>query len=126
MPDLPIDLDPQRCFTRRQKAEMILRSRGLCDLCGDKIKAGVQWVAGHIIAHGLGGRTTLDNAQVECSGCSKGTQKSDAGICAKADRQATRTGQQARRKRNGSRLQSRGFDKSLKRKLNGKTERRTK
>ena len=115
----PVILDPRRIFTPRQRADLFIRSDGKCDLCKTKIIAGEGWTAGHVIPHNLGGPTTLENAQVECNTCAKGTHKKDTGIAAKVKRQAGETGQQARRRKRGKGLiQGRGFSKSkFKRKI---------
>ena len=111
--------DPRRLFTKKQKAEIFLRAEGHCELCERKLGPDEPWVAGHELAHGLGGKTNVENGRVECVKCSKGTAAKDHAVCAKADRQGGRKGQQARRAKNGSRLQSRGFDKTLRKKMNG-------
>lgn len=131
MIELPLDLDPQRTFSARQKVAMFERAEGRCEVqidgerCGAKIING-KWVAGHIKAHGLGGRTVIENGQVECPDCSKATHAKDTGTCAKADRQGQRTGQQARRARNGPQIQSRSFNETLTRGFDGKVRKRKK
>ncbi len=118
-----LDLDPRRTFTKRQRVEMFERSLGLCDLCGEKVTGA--WIAGHILSHALGGRTVIENGQVECSGgCSAKTHKDDTARSAKARRQGGETGQRARRERNGSRLKSRGFSKTLTRGWDGRVRER--
>lgn len=102
MKKTPLKLDPRRIFTPRQRADLFILSDGRCDLCRAKIIPGEGWTAGHVIPHNLGGRTTVENAQVECNTCAVGTHKKDTGVAAKAKRQAGETGQYARRKRNGS------------------------
>lgn len=124
MTDLPLALDPQRVLTPKQRAELFTRADGCCQLCGDKIHG--PWIAGHKLAHGLGGETTLENSQVECLKCAKSTHEKDTAMCAKADRQGQRTGQQARRKKRGhGSIQNRGFDKTLTKGFDGKVRPRT-
>lgn len=120
MNDLPIDRDPQRAFSTKQRARIFHLAQGKCQVngCGKKIRGG--WIAGHIKAHGLGGKTVVENGRVECLGCAKLTHAEDTGMCAKADRQGVRKGQQARRKKNGSQLKGRGFDKTKTKKFGGK------
>lgn len=114
-----LDLDPRRIFTKRQRAEMFQRSGGKCDLCGEKVTGS--WIAGHVLSHALGGRTVVENGQVECSGgCSAKTHRDDTARSAKARRQGGETGQQARRKRNGSQWGIPG----LKKKIGGEVVRR--
>jgi hypothetical protein len=59
----------------------------------------------------LGGASSLQNAQILCGHHHKQKTKLDAKIMAKADRMGGRSGQFARRKKNGSKIQSRGFQK---------------
>lgn len=76
----------------------------------------------HIVPQGLGGKSSLCNAQLLCGTHHKQKTAQDVKVMAKADRQGVRSGQQARRKRNGSQIQSRGFQKhpTLKRTISGK------
>lgn len=123
VPERPkVELDPQRCFTPRQKAQIFKRAKGRCELCGAKIF--FIWTAGHIKAHSKGGPTHIDNGRVECPSCAVETHSEDTTTAAKAKRMAGITGQQARRAKNGSRLKSRGFDKTLRKKFNGEVERK--
>ena len=96
----PVELDERRCFTAMHKAKLFMRSEGKCEICGTKITG--TWIAGHIIAHALGGRTDLDNGRVECPDCAKKTHAEDTSKAAKAERMAGRRGQKAKRKKNGS------------------------
>jgi 5-methylcytosine-specific restriction endonuclease McrA len=115
--------DPRRVFTQKQRAEMFARADGKCEICNEKIVG--RWIAGHILAHNLGGKTCLENAQVECVACERAKLKADAGQAAKAKRQAGETGQQARRKKRGSSFAN-GFKRKLPTKKNpyGETVRR--
>lgn len=81
----------------------------------------------HIVPQGLGGKSSLCNAQVLCAYHHKQKTAQDVKVMAKADRQGGRSGQYKRRKANGSQIQSRGFDKhpTLKRTLGGKVVSRT-
>ncbi len=79
----------------------------------------------HIVPQGLGGKSSLCNAQLLCGTHHKQKTAQDVKVMAKADRQGVRSGQQARRKRNGSQIQSRGFDKRYRKKMNGQVERVT-
>ena len=123
VPERPaVELDPVRCFTPRQKAHIFKRAKGFCELCASKIFG--RWVAGHIIAHALGGPTTIENGRAECLLCAGQTHIEDTMTAARARRLAGLTGQRARREKHGSKLKSRGFDKTLRKRMNGKTERR--
>lgn len=116
-----IERDSRRAFSPRQKADMFIRSGGKCEVCGKKIKVGEGWTGGHFpITWAFGGRTEIDNGRVEGKCCSLETQKVDTSRSAKARRQGGETGQQARRRRNGPQMKSRGFTKGMfKRKMDG-------
>ena len=123
IPERPaVELGPVRCFSSRQKAQIFKRAKGFCDLCRSKIFG--TWIAGHIIPHSLGGLTVIDNGRVEYMACAGQTHIDDTMTAAKARRLAGMTGQTARRARNGSKMKSRGFDKSLKKKFSGEVERK--
>lgn len=105
VPERPIvENDPNRCFSPKQRLQIFDRAKGCCELCGIKIRG--TWIAGHIIAHALGGRTTIDNGRVECLDCAPETHSEDTDSAARCKRLQGKTGQQARRKRNGPRLKS--------------------
>jgi S-methylmethionine-dependent homocysteine/selenocysteine methylase len=72
----------------------------------------------------MGGDNALDNLEAIGRNCCHLNITADQlHTIAKADRQGGRSGQYARRKKRGSQLKSRGFDKRYKKKLNGKVER---
>lgn len=127
MPDLPIPLDPQRLFSRKQRAEIFARAKGRCELCNRKLGPDEPYVAGHIKPHGQGGLTVIENGRVECVRCGMETARADTKTSAKADRQGSRTGQQARRARRKEEgkpplIQNRGFQSW--RKFNGEIVRK--
>ena len=121
-----ITRDRKRCFDKRQRAQILARAGGYCDICG-KVITG-PWTAGHIIPHAMGGRTKIDNGRVECPACAKETHATDTTAAAKAERQGGRTGQYARRKRRGgSMIKGGGFgwlSKVFKKKIGGKVVKR--
>ena len=84
-----IELDPRRCFSAAQRAEMFLRSNGHCDMCGVKITG--DWTAGHVLAWSLGGKTDVENGRVECPDCAKGTHADDTRTAAKQKRRQKKT-----------------------------------
>lgn len=97
--------DPQRTFSKKQRAEIFRNANGACSLCGTQIRG--KWVAGHIVPWALGGPTTAANGRVECLSCAPTTQKTDAGSAAKTKAMAGLTGQRARREKHGPMLRSR-------------------
>ncbi len=118
-----------RCtFSLRVKEAIIARQNGLCTLCGQPLVGRIDF--DHIRPLGLLGDDASDNLQaIHAEGCHSEKTKADVKRIAKAKRQAGETGQYARRKKNGSKLQSRrkivsaGFDKRVKRKMSGEVVR---
>ena len=118
-----VKLDPRRLFTPRQRAQIFENAKGKCELCGTKVRG--KWVAGHIIPHAIGGRTEVSNGRVEgvACGCAKETASKDATTAAKCNRLLGKTGKHkpgARVKK----IKGRGFDKTLRKRMNGKVEKR--
>lgn len=135
----PDDLEPrkQARFSASQKFNILLRQsdegadgviRAFCDACGERIAAlcpDGRWERlrpidfDHSLARGLYGKTTTANGRAICAHpftCHKIKSTDDGERIAKADAQAGRTGQYARRmarKARGERpqLQSRGFQR---------------
>lgn len=73
----------------------------------------------HIIALWNGGTNDRSNLEALCSTCHAQKTKAEAKMRAKAKAQGGETGQYARRQKNGSKLKSRGFDKSRSKGING-------
>lgn len=87
-------------FSLRIKEEMLARFNGNCGLCGQPLCGRIDW--DHIIPLALGGPDTPENLQpVHAEGCHSEKTKQDIKRIRKADRQAGRTGQYARRKKRG-------------------------
>jgi 5-methylcytosine-specific restriction endonuclease McrA len=77
----------------------------------------------HNIPQALGGPDTVENIIHLCGGCHAEKTKADVKAIAKADRQGARSGQQARRaKGKTAKIQSPGFDKTLKRTIPSKNK----
>lgn len=141
MTSLPFDptsprerVEPQKRkpLSRREFAELILRQEGRCGCgCGERLKAD-EIVDEHLHALALGGGNELTNRSLWRKQCSqKKTDEIDKPASAKTKRLNGETSsQRTRRERNGPQivsrnsLQSRGFDKSLRKRMNGKVERR--
>lgn len=117
----PDHLGKRKDFSQRIKQEARKRANWTCEYPGCDASAHE---VDHILAEGLGGASSLQNAQVLCEHHHKQKTKLDAKIMAKADRMGVRSGQQARRKKakaNGTYrpIQSRGFSKTHRRKMDG-------
>lgn len=128
-PPQPIKRKP---LSRVQFAELLLSQSGCCGCgCGERLKAD-EIVDEHLHALALGGGNELTNRSLWRKQCSqKKTDEIDKPASAKTKRLNGETSsQRTRRERNGPQivsrnsLQSRGFDKSLRKRMNGKVERR--
>lgn len=119
-----VETEKRKAFTPKQKAIICERQNWLCNCgCGRSIK-GKRHEFNHIVALALGGKHALENAEALLSECHKPHTDKVKAVKSKADAAGGRTGQYARRLRNGSRLKSRGFNQSLSKKLNGQVIRR--
>ena len=113
----------RRNFTPATRKAAYERAQGRCQGCGMDL-AGKRWDCDHVRADALLGEPTLDNAAVLCVPCHRGKGGKTAGDLkrlAKAKRQQLyhETGKSHRHQSRP--IQSRGFDKRLRRKMNGET-----
>lgn len=99
--------------------ERMLVSQGRCAgvnlhkmmvVCGKSL-FGIDIAYDHITPLWAGGKNNPENWQALCCACHQIKTNIETEQRAKADRQAGRKGQQARRKKNGSKMQSAGFYK---------------
>lgn len=105
------------------------RDGGVCWLCTHKVMAGEEWDADHVLPWALSFDDTDENLKVAHKSCHRGEKSKtsdDVKRIAKAKRQGgVEGGQKARRDKRGFGLiQSRGFDKTLRKKFNGTVERK--
>lgn len=56
-----------RFFSSRQRKILKIRSGGLCQECGCRLKKSFH--ADHVLAHSKGGKTILQNGQALCDNC---------------------------------------------------------
>lgn len=121
----------RRKLTRKQKAEIVQDQNGQCKACGSKLQVG-EIEFDHreerrmaVDAEDAARREELSNFDALCSTCHLAKTAEWTAIHAKARRQAGETGQQARRRAGKTqKIESRGFDKRFKRKLDGTVVRR--
>lgn len=62
--------DPQRLFTKDQKAVIFRLGNGVCAICGKKVTED-EFEADHKVPHSKGGKTQIANGQILCSTCNK-------------------------------------------------------
>jgi len=128
----PVDLpkpEKRRGFTPRQVAAVFIRYDGRCAKCAWKVTPGGYHID-HITPLAALGKHELENWQLLCVECHKPKTKVDNAEAKKGARIRGEKGQRARRERNGpsltgrSTFQSRGFDKSKSRGMDGRVRER--
>jgi len=120
----PAWIKPRKAIPRGLRERILDRAAGLCECCGERLGEMNQPEIDHIKPQALGGTDDEDNLQVlgrHCCHVAKSAE--DTRSIAQADRKSGRSGQWARRKRRGgSMIKSRGFDKRFRRKMDGTVE----
>ena len=121
----------RKALTDRQKEQIRNKQNHDCAACGDSFWRGdpsqqqlqhkIQY--DHILPLWLGGTNELDNIQALCMPCHSKKTCQEATIRAKNDRLIRAQKEGRGRKRRGQKLQSRGFDKTHRKKMNGDIER---
>lgn len=124
----PVEPAQRKPLTKRQKAEIIDRQKGLCTRCGKPLGKDVDYH--HSIPLELGGLDTLANREaLHPDPCHRELTKQFAAIIAKGKRIRAKADGTWRPKREklpkGRTLQGRGFDKTMTRTLRGKVKERT-
>jgi 5-methylcytosine-specific restriction endonuclease McrA len=120
----PVQPD-KRKMTPARRARLLAKLGAVCRFPECSVSTGLE--LDHIVALDLGGRDADDNFQVLCGPHHAAKTKLDAKLIAK--------GRRIRKRENGTRrerrpipqhvngLQSRGFDKRLRKRMSGKVER---
>lgn len=113
----------RRKLTPTQKAEIRARQNNCCAVCGDKLSDPVEW--DHVRALSLLGSDEPANIQCLHKRCHREIKcRSDARALAKAKRLERFMETGRHRNRKSRPIQSRGFDKSLRKRMDGTVERR--
>ncbi len=115
-----VEATPRKAFTKKQRAEAFLRAGGRCELC--EVKLSGRFDIDHILALHHGGLHEPANWRVVCVECHRDKTKSDVKASAKIRRLQAK--HDPDRERKPSRLKGRGFNKVLRKKMNGTVERR--
>lgn len=63
-------LDGKRFFSPQQREEIFAKSQGKCALCEMKLSK-TNFHADHIVPHGQGGPTEVENGQALCTACNR-------------------------------------------------------
>lgn len=129
----PVGCDPRRTATRKQRHEILTRSRGRCEVLIDPyerpLPPGVhgmrcekplkgRWVAGHFpVLWSSGGRTILENLRGECVECTAIVKVAENAIAKKVTRMKKHHETGRGKQRKGRPLKSRPFSKGVKRKI---------
>lgn len=117
MPDLPKPL-PRRAFKPGDVIKRYAAQRGLCATCGcDLARSGFE--RDHIQRHDALGKTDYDNLQLLCPPCHA--------IKSREDNRQSKKGRRIRgenKPRVKKAIHSRGFSTTLRRKMDGTTERK--
>lgn len=112
----------RRCrFPRRIYLGILKRQKLRCFCgCGVKLTRGEGYQFDHTTALALGGADSPDNLRALRVPCHKGVTSTDIRMISKANRQ--RKFHEGTKKRRGRKLQSRGFDTRLRRRVDGRVE----
>ena len=122
-PRLQVETEPRRKLRAWEVAQLMQDQRGFCAACRSKLYVG-EFDADHVIPLSCGGTNALTNFQLLCKGCHNAKSRGeDIPAAAKIKRQAGITGQAARREKNGPQIKSRGFDKTIRKRMDGTVER---
>lgn len=119
----------RKSFTAREVASVFIKYEARCAKCREKVSLG-NYNIDHIIRLDALGKHELENWQLLCVPCHKPKSVVDNWEAKKGARVRGETGQRAKRERRGgsmiksaSKLQSRGFQKNVRRRMNGTVER---
>lgn len=129
IPERKPHVEPRKNLTRAEFAQLMLDQDGLCGCgCGVKMDAMREGIVDeHMIPLAAGGTNALPNRRLLRKPCAqRKTDEDDKPRIKKARHQAGGAGSQTakRAKRGKGSIASRGFDKRLRKKMDGTVERR--
>lgn len=115
----------RRAPTRNEAVTIVLRQEGRCQRCKEKLRPG-EIEYDHIHPVVFDGPNDLDNYRALCVAChdivTNGTKATSYGSTKHAAAKTRRLAKGGKTRR-GRKIENRGFDKSLRRKMNGSVER---
>ena len=115
----PDHIPARKAFPPKVRQAIYDRSGGHCGICGVEI-APDNWHADYVIPVAFGGESTLANGQALCQPCNAAKGRLEAKMALRADKMGGRVGQQARRAKGKTKqIQSPGFDKRYRKKMDG-------
>lgn len=113
----------RRAMTPARKLRILVK-QATCALCNGPLGDVFGIEFDHEIALACGGSDEDENIRALCRKCHAEKTAEDAKPIAKIRRLRGEKGQQARRAKHGSKLRSRGFDKTYRKRMDGTVERR--
>jgi 5-methylcytosine-specific restriction endonuclease McrA len=116
----PVELEPRKAMTAARRRRILAKSDGHCSYPDCEVTEGLE--IDHQIPLALGGKDTDENLFALCRHHHGMKTRLDVKMIAKAKRIVRKNSPETRKP---ARLQSRGFDKTLTRRFNGKVEKRT-
>jgi 5-methylcytosine-specific restriction endonuclease McrA len=117
--------EKRRPLTRAQIAEITLRQLGKCARCSERLDFATKGAVIDEHLHPLadGGTNETDNRAFYCKPCAKPKTAKEARDRGKSKRIAEGRTQADRRAQRGPTMQSRGFDRTWKKRMDGTVER---
>lgn len=123
----PVPATPRQRLTGSQRSDILGRQQWRCCACPEPLvrydgstRILLPMIDEHILPLELGGSNDLTNRELRCIPCARAKTKDDIKRIAKARRIRKRETEGPK----PSRIQSRGFQKTLRKKLNGTVVRR--
>jgi 5-methylcytosine-specific restriction endonuclease McrA len=119
-------MEKRKPLTRSQIAEITLRQLGKCARCSERLDFATKGAVIDEHLHPLadGGTNETDNRAFYCKPCAKPKTAKEARDRGKSKRIAEGRTQADRRAQRGPTIKSRGFDRTLKRRMDGTVTRR--
>lgn len=121
IPEPDRSVEPRKPLTKKQRAEMALAQGGRCGCgCGGKLDhPGEGTIDEHLNPLGLTGTNDLSNRRLFRLPCAKAKTVKDHGDIAEAKRREARDNGTRRARKP---IPSRGFDKTMRKRMDGKVE----
>lgn len=109
---------PRKPLTPTQRLKLFEAHKGICGICTREIRGGEPWIDEHMRPLALGGSNDLENRRPVHVACAAAKTSNDLASIAKAKRQKRAS---LGIKKEGPKIQSRGFDRAEKHRAIDKT-----